>query len=49
MENEKDVLKIKRETLLFFKNIITNLEIINEYMKDLRIKGSSLPIEIILK
>ena len=49
MENEKDVLKIKRETLLFFKNIITNLEIINEYMKDLRIKGSSLPIEINIK
>ena len=49
IEDEKNILEFKRETLLLFKNLIINLEIINEYMKDLRIKGSSLPIEINIK
>ena len=33
----------------FFKKVISNLEIIINYMKDLRAKGSSLPIAIIIK
>ena len=32
--------------LIFFKDIISNLEVIYEYMKKLRIKGSNLPILI---
>ena len=32
-----------------FKNLVWNLEIINEYLKALRIKGSSLPIKISIK
>ena len=36
----------KYELLLFFKKIVNNIEIINDYMKVLRIKGSSLPILI---
>ena len=40
----------KREKLLFFKKIISNIElIVNEYMKILRTKGSSLPIKIMIK
>ena len=46
LENENDKIKKKRQQLLNFKNVILNLEIIMEYMKDLRTKGSSLPIEI---
>ena len=49
IENENDKLKLKRNTLITFKKLIINLEIINEYMKDLRIKGSSLPIQINIK
>ena len=48
-ENEEDQLKSKCKILISFKNIISNLEIINEYMKVLRTKGSSLPIKITIK
>ena len=53
-ENEKndsheDFLKDKFKILIFFKKNISNLEIINEYMKILRAKGSSLPIKIRIK
>ena len=48
-EKEDDKLKSKYKILLFFKNIISNLEIIIEYMNVLRIKGSSLPIKISIK
>ena len=39
-------LRNNNDTLLFFRNIIDNLETINEYMNALRIKGNSLPIKI---
>jgi hypothetical protein len=40
---------LKRKKLIFFKKSISNLEIIINYMKDLRAKGSSLPITITIK
>ena len=46
---DNDILKIKLRNLIFFKNVISNLEIINEYINDLRNKGSSLPIKINIK
>ena len=49
-KREDNEMKIKRRNLLFFKKLITNLElIINEYMKTLRNKGSSLDIKITIK
>jgi len=46
-ENEKnDLLTEKSEKLLFFKNLITNMEIIFENMQILRSKGNNLPIGI---
>ncbi len=39
----------KLDKLLFFKNIISELEVIYDNIKTLRIKGSSLPIEIIVE
>ena len=39
-------LENKYDVLIFFKNIVNNVEIIYEYMNVLRIKGSSLPISI---
>ena len=49
IDNNKEM-KIKRKNLLFFKKIITNIElIVNEYMKALRTKGSSLPIKIMIE
>ena len=45
-EDEDDGMKPKRKILIFFKNIISNIEIINEYMEVLRTKGSSLKIRI---
>ena len=42
----EDTLKRKRKILIFYKKIISNLEIIIEYMDVLRNKGSSLPIRI---
>ena len=49
LENENDNLKKKRQQLLNFKNVIVNLEIIMEYMKDLRTKGISLQLKLIFK
>ena len=46
-EGEKnDLLKIKSEKLLSFKNLVTNMEIIYENMQILRSKGNNLPIDI---
>ena len=47
--NEDAIIKSKCKILIFFKDIISNLEIINEYMNVLRTKGSSLPIKISIK
>ena len=41
-----DKLKFKSKILIFYKQIISNLEIIMEYVQVLRNKGSSLPIKI---
>ena len=48
VNDEKDIMKSKCKILIFFKEIISNLEIIIGYMKILRTKGSSLPIKIVL-
>jgi MoxR-like ATPase len=46
-ENEKnDLLKEKFKKLLFFKNLVTNMEVIYENMQILRTKGNNLPIYI---
>ena len=45
-EKEKDPFEIKCDKLLFFKNIITNLEIIYDKINILRTKGFNLPIVI---
>ena len=42
-------IKEKSKTLIIFKNLITDLENINEYMVFLRVKGSSLKIEITIQ
>ena len=44
--NEDNEIKSKYRVLIFFKDLISNLEKINEYMKILRKKGSSLPIKV---
>ena len=46
---ENDKINQQYKLLLFFKNIITNFELINEYMKILLNKGCTLPIKIIFK
>ena len=43
---QKDIFEIKCDKLLFFKNIISNLEIIYEKMNILRKKGFNIPIVI---
>ena len=45
-EEKNDLLKVKSEKLLSFKNLITNMEIIYENMQILRSKGNNLPIDI---
>ena len=45
-KKENDSFEIKCKKLLFFKEIISNLEVIYDKMKILRIKGCSLPILI---
>ena len=47
--NEEDTIKQKCKILLFFKDAISKLELINSYMIVLREKGSSLPIKITIK
>ena len=47
--NEDDIIKAKCKILLFFKKVISNIELINDYMIVLRTKGSSLPIKITIK
>ena len=49
IENEDDKIKSKCYILRFFKKTISDLEVINEYMKVLRTKGSSLPINITIR
>ena len=46
IEEKKDVYQIKCDKLIFFKNIISNLEVIYDKMKILRIKGYNIPILI---
>ena len=48
-EDTKDQFEIKCDKLLFFKNLVNNLEIIYEKMNILRIKGCNLPILIKIK
>ena len=48
-DSNKLQFQIKCEKLVFFKENISNLEKIYNYMKDLRIKGCCLPILIIIK
>ena len=45
-KDKQDQFQEKCDKLVFFKNTISNLEVIYEYMKILRTKGSSLPINI---
>ena len=47
--SKKDLFQVKCEKLIFFKETISNLELIYDNMKVLRIKGSSLPILIIIE
>ena len=47
--SDNDKLKYKRKILIFFKTIISNLEVIIKYMNVLRNKGSSLPIKITIQ
>jgi len=47
--SEEKQFKLKCKILIFFKKLISNLEIINEYIKVLRTKGNSLPIKITIK
>ena len=44
--SEDKKLNSKCKILNFFKDVVTNLEIINGHMRVLRMKGSSLPIKI---
>ena len=46
---EDKIIKEKCEILIFFKDKISDLEVLNSYMKILRRKGSSLPIQISIK
>ena len=46
---EHNKIEYKKETMIFFKNLIINLETIYKYMRVLRMKGSTLPININIK
>ena len=48
-KDKKDLLKIKREKLLFYKNLISNIEVIYENLEILRNQGNNLPIDIKIK
>jgi len=41
-----NILEIKTEKLIFYKNLITNIEVIYDNMQILRKKGNNLPINI---
>ena len=45
-EEKNDILKMKTKKLLFYKNLVNNIEIIYENMQILRTKGNNLPIDI---
>ena len=45
----KNILQIKSDKLLFFKDLISELEVIYDNMKILRIKGTNLPILIVVE
>ena len=47
--SEENQLRLKCDILKSFKNLISNLEVINSFIKVLRSKGSSLPIKISIK
>ena len=47
--SEENQLRLKCDILKSFKNLISNLEIINSFINVLRSKGSSLPIKISIK
>lgn len=49
IEGTKDIFQTKCDKLLFFKDIVSELEIIYENMNTLRIKGSSFSIIIIIE
>ena len=44
-----NIIETKKNILIFFKNEISNIEIIYEYMKILHNKGCSLPLSILIK
>ena len=46
IKEPKDDIQKKCLKLFFFKNLVSDLEIIYDYMKFLRAKGSNLPILI---
>ena len=45
-EEKKGLFEIKCDKLIFFKNIVSNLEVIYDEIKILRIKGYNIPIII---
>ena len=47
--SEHNKIEYKTETMIFFKKLIINFETINKYMRVLRMKGSTLPININIK
>ena len=49
IKGPKNIFQVKCDKLLFFKNIISELEVIYDNMKILRIKGTSLPLMIIIE
>ena len=49
LNKEKDIYQIKCEKLIFFKKIISDIEIIYDKIKILRIKGYNIPILINIK
>ena len=46
MKEKDDLFEVKCDKLLFFKDIISNLEIIYDKINILRIKGFNIPIVI---
>ena len=48
-ENEDDIIKYKCKVLIEYKNLISNLAVINEYIGILRSKGICLQIKITIE